>query len=113
MRREPGAEMVASLIGESLVSAVNHCEVVSKLTERGASSDTIRNSLGQFAYRIVAFDETLAFRAGLLRRETRSLGLSLGDRACLALAIREKLPVFTADRRWLELDLGIDIELVR
>lgn len=112
-RREPGAETVAAVIGLSLVSAVNHCEIVSKLIERGASPDTVRSSLGQLSYRIVPFDEDLAFRAGLLRRETRALGLSLGDRACLALAQRERLPAYTADQRWSKLDLDLDIRLVR
>lgn len=112
-RQEAGAEAVAEVIGGSLVSAVNHSEIVSKLTERGAAPDLIRKSLGQFPYRIVDFDAALAFHTGLLRSETRALGLSLGDRACLALARREKLPAFTADRRWADLDLDVDIRVVR
>jgi PIN domain nuclease of toxin-antitoxin system len=62
---------------------------------------------------VADFDAELAYRTGLLRRETRSFGLSLGDRACLALALREKLPVFTTDRRWRELRLGIEINVLR
>jgi len=110
---EPGAEIVSGLISLCVVGAVNHCEIVSKLTERDASPDTIRDSLKRFNYRIVDFDADLAFRAGVLWRDTRALGLSLGDRACLALAQREGLPVFTADKRWAELDLGVDIRVIR
>ncbi|MFZ1106612.1 MAG: PIN domain-containing protein [Hyphomicrobiaceae bacterium] len=62
---------------------------------------------------IVPFDEELARQTGALRPATRSLGLSLGDRACLALAQRERLPVLTADRSWAKLDLGIAITMVR
>lgn len=110
---ESCASGVAADIGNSLVCSVNHSEVVSKLIEWGVTAELIRTSLEQFSYRIVDFDAELAFSAGLLRRYTRDYGLSLGDRACLALALRENLPVYTADRRWAELDLNIDIRLVR
>jgi ribonuclease VapC len=46
-------------------------------------------------------------------RRIRHYGLSLGDRACLALAMELKLPVVTADRAWIDLDLGIDICVIR
>jgi PIN domain nuclease of toxin-antitoxin system len=61
----------------------------------------------------VDFDFALAAIAGRLRAATRSLGLSLGDRACLALAIERNCPVMTADRSWAKLNLGIPIQLVR
>ena len=55
----------------------------------------------------------LAVDAGLLREQTREQGLSLGDRACLALGIRENVPVLTADRAWAQLDLDVSVRLVR
>jgi ribonuclease VapC len=62
---------------------------------------------------VIDFDRALAMRAGLMRRATRAQGLSLGDRACLALAERLALPVLTADRVWADLDLGIEVVLIR
>lgn len=59
------------------------------------------------------FDTDLALRAALLRNSTRPYGLSLGDRACLALARREGLPVLTADRSWAKLDVGVEVVLIR
>jgi PIN domain nuclease of toxin-antitoxin system len=55
----------------------------------------------------------MARQTGALRPATKALGLSLGDRACLALARRERLPILTADRSWAKLDLGIPIKVMR
>lgn len=62
---------------------------------------------------VIAFDAAMAVRAGALRPVTRSLGLSLGDRACLATAQQLKLPVITADRTWQKLDVGVEVHIVR
>jgi PIN domain nuclease of toxin-antitoxin system len=70
-------------------------------------------SLARMAFIVVAYDLTLARRAGELRLPTRRFGLSVGDRACLALAERERLPAYTTDRTWAKLNLGIDIRLIR
>jgi PIN domain nuclease of toxin-antitoxin system len=62
---------------------------------------------------VVDFDRSQAEQAGLLAKQTRSRGLSLGDRACLALAAREAAPVLTADRIWATLKLDVEIRLIR
>lgn len=99
--------------GGSVVSAVNHSEVVSKLIESIGDEVALEDALGFLTYEIVDFDADLAVRTARLRPLTRTLGLSLGDRACLALALREDLPVVTADRQWSHVDLGLDIRLAR
>ncbi len=110
---EPGSDGVDALAGEALISAVNLAEVLSKLTERGLSQRDADGIVYRYRLEIVPFDEELARQTGALRPATRSLGLSLGDRACLALAQRERLPVLTADRSWAKLDLGVAIRVVR
>lgn len=113
INREPGAELVVSALEFASISAVNYAEVASKLIERGFSFDAARMSIEQIGINVVVYDDEQAIRTGELRRATKQRGLSLADRACLALAEREKAPVLTADRQWAALDLEIDIRLIR
>lgn len=113
MYEEPGADLVRAAASRAVISSVNHAEVVSKLMDDGFSPMEAEETIEALAYDIVAFDQNHAFAAGLLRRNTRSLGLSLGDRACLALAVQIGRPVLTADQRWSKLDLGLDIRVIR
>lgn len=113
MNTEPGANRVIEVLDDALLSAVNHAEVITKLVERGIDREIARSTVLKVGVQVVDFGIDLADRTGELRRDTRHLGLSLADRACLALAERERAPVLTADRTWAKLDLGIDIRLIR
>jgi PIN domain nuclease of toxin-antitoxin system len=110
---EPGADLVASLLQTAVISTVNLAEVVSKLAEAGMPEPTIRTVISELGLKTVSFDETLAFRAGLLRPATSKYGLSLGDRACLALGQHLRKPVLTADRMWRSLKLNVGVRLIR
>lgn len=110
---EAGAEFVASYIGRGAVNTVNLAEVASKLAERGGTRSQIAAIVDELAREEHSFSSDLALDTGLLRPATRHLGLSLGDRACLALAVRLALPVVTADRGWGALDLTIPVVSVR
>ena len=110
---EPGGSTVAATADHLLMSAVNYSEVVAKLAERGASRENAEFMLSAIVVEVVPFDAAQAVDAGMLRPVTRSLGLSFGDRACLALGRQRSVPVLTADRHWLDVDLGIDIRLTR
>jgi PIN domain nuclease of toxin-antitoxin system len=111
---EPGHEEVArALAARAVISAVNLAEVVGKLAEAGMPEESIREALEGLELDVVAFDRGLAYRAGLLRPATRALGLSLGDRACLALAAFGEREALTADRSWGSLDLGIPVRQIR
>jgi ribonuclease VapC len=110
---EVGGEMVAQIIGDSIISTVNIAEVVTKLVDRGASLQQTREALAMADYNIADFDRPLAEATGALVKHTRGRGLSLGDRACLALAQREQLPALTGDREWLDIVTGIEIRLFR
>lgn len=110
---EAGADVVQSLIGASVLSTVNVVEVASRLIDRGASPTEVAQLPFELDCRMAPFDTDLALRAALLRNSTRPYGLSLGDRACLALARREGLPVLTADRSWAKLDVGVEVVLIR
>ncbi len=111
---EPGSMQVATAISNgAAISAVNLAEVVAKLQERGASEAVIRATLMPLTLTVVAFDADLAYATGLLRTATRPAGLSLGDRACLALAQRLGVSALTTDRAWATLGLPIAVTVIR
>jgi len=110
---EPGHETVDRNLGSAAVCAVNVTEVITRLIDDSGAVDDALARLAALGLAVMPFDERLSLRAGALRGSTRNRGLSLGDRACLALAEREHVPVLTADRAWAGLAIGIDIRLIR
>lgn len=113
LRAEAGGDLVGPLMDVSLLGAVNLTEVATRLLDLGASAADIDGLPERLRCQVIPFDADLALRAGLLRVQTRHLGLSVGDRACLALAQRDGLPAFTADRAWAKLDVGVEVVLIR
>ena len=112
-QRGPGAERVAGALDGALVSTVNWAEVVQKSVSRAVAITGMREELLGTGVSFEVFTEQQAETAGKLWMETRSLGLSLGDRACLSLASERALPVLTADRDWKKLHLDLEIEIIR
>jgi ribonuclease VapC len=110
---EPGADHVAERMSGALLSAANHAEVVAKLVDRGTPREQILEIMGQLDVEVVPVDQAQATTAGLLRDSTRSAGLSLGDRLCLALAISRDAVALTTDRVWADLELGATVEVAR
>jgi ribonuclease VapC len=100
------------IVGAS-ISAVNLCEVLEKLYADGLTKAQADAAVAQLDLSVVAFEEVHARTAALLRPLTRQAGLSLGDRACLALGCVLRMPVVTADRVWQNVDVGIEIVLIR
>jgi PIN domain nuclease of toxin-antitoxin system len=114
MLDEPGRDRVeAALTAGAIISAVNFAEVVSRLVDYGLSDERVAHDIEQLDLDIVSLDAETAWAAGLLRRPTRTIGLSLGDRACLALGAATGLAVLTADRTWSGLGLDLEVSLIR
>jgi ribonuclease VapC len=114
LNREPGADkLTPQLLRTASASTVNLAEVQSKLISRGIDPEDAWEAALSPIHEIEPFTPEQAKTAGSLIRQTKALGLSIGDRACLALAIALKAPVYTADRLWKNLKLGIPIHLVR
>ena len=112
IREEPGGEAVAGAVARARMSAVNFAEVVSYLTYAGVPPAQIEDMLTPLSVVVIDADVELAWMAGRQRKATAQAGLSLGDRFCLALAMRDRLPAWTADRQWRTISNSIDAEVV-
>jgi ribonuclease VapC len=110
---EPGAEMLTpALLAHAAGSAVNLAEVQAKLVSRGWTSEQAWEDATSPLREVLSFDEEQARMAGDLITQTHQLGLSLGDRACLALGIALKLPVYTAEKSWKKLKLSVPVHVI-
>ena len=113
LHEETGHESVASALSGSLICSVNWSEVVQKSVAHGVAPDGLRGDLAALGLAVVPFSAEDAELAATLWPATRVFGLSLGDRACLALARQRRLPAFTTDRIWGELAVNIEIRVIR
>lgn len=111
--REPGADVVVGLLKDSVMSAVNAAEVIQKLAQKGMSLESAEDYLRRFVGEVKSYTLSQATLTASLAPRTLPLGLSLADRACLALAKHMNLPVLTADQIWSKLDIGVTVEVIR
>ena len=111
---EPGQEMLTDeVLAGAVASTVNLAEVQGSLVRRGVSGDEAWSRAMVPISQAVPLTEDQARVAGNLAAETRAHGLSLGDRACLALALDLRVPVYTADRVWKKLRLSVPVHVIR
>ncbi len=111
---EAGAEkLTPRLLGDAIASTVNLAEVHSKLISRGLKPEDAWDAAISPVRESAPFTEEHAKIAGSMLAQTRKLGLSLGDRACLALGVALHAPVYTADQSWKSLQIGVRIHLIR
>lgn len=112
---EPGAAKVEALLheGRAVIGAANLAEVVAKLVDQGMSDAEAQAVQEGLALEVAPLTVDVALAAaGRLRRPTRTLGLSLGDRCCLALAQALDAGVVTAERPWKSLK-GFRFDFIR
>jgi len=113
LNQEAGSEkLTPELLDAAVSSAVNLAEVQGKLVGSGLSPDDAWEATLSPIRETVAFTSDHARLAGDLVAQTRALGLSLGDRACLALGLALKAPVYTADKSWKSLKVGVRIHII-
>lgn len=113
LNEEAGNELVEDAIGDCSISAVNYCEAIGKLIDAGVPEAEARHTVDLLNIEIVDLDANLAFQAALLRPVSRRLGLSLGDRCCLALGISRKATILTSERSWSKLKIGAKVDVIR
>ncbi|MCU0935700.1 MAG: type II toxin-antitoxin system VapC family toxin [Gammaproteobacteria bacterium] len=113
LHREPGGERVGTVLDGASISAVNWSEVIQKSLRKGVEVQGMLEEVTDLGLTVEPFTPAQAEQAARLWAQTRGLGLSLGDRACLALALDRSAPVLTADRDWGSLALGVEVQLLR
>lgn len=114
LNQEPGADnLTPELLSSAAAGAVNLAEVQGKLVQHGLSPDEAWEAALSPVREAVAFTPEQAKITGALIAQTRTVGLSLGDRACLALGLTLDAPVYTADRSWKNLKVGVRIHVIR
>lgn len=114
IKGETGADIVESFLGSIVMSTLNISESAGILIDLGMSMDEARDSIEPFIDVIVSLDIQQSYDIALLKKLTSNKGLSIGDRACIALGIQMKLPIYTADKVWAKLDIeGANIILIR
>ena len=113
LKSEPFTKFDPTRLVRATVSTVNMCEVLSKLHDDGLTPAQADAAAARLELEVVAFDMVQAAVAAELRLKTRSRGLSLADRACLALGDQLGCAVVTADRAWAKLHVGVEVILIR
>ena len=112
---EPGGEKVAAVADAAAISANNIAEVATKFADKGVPQETIVATLADLELEVHDVDTAMAISIGALRASTRTAGLSLGDRSCLALAKALGVPAVTTDRAWVDIAeaSGVEVRLIR
>jgi PIN domain nuclease of toxin-antitoxin system len=113
MRAEEGADRVSATIDQAVIGAVNLAEVTSKLVREEIAIGVVHEWIDALELDVRPFDRELAYAAGALLPATRTQGLSLGDRACLAFAHALGAAALTTDRAWRGLEVAVAIEVIR
>lgn len=113
LRKEPDAEKVAAILTRCCICAVNLAETYAKMIEYGKPLEAVAYQVERLRIPVVDFSTELARIAASLWKPTRAAGLSLGDRACLALALKTSLPALTTEAEWEKCSLGIQVIKIR
>jgi PIN domain nuclease of toxin-antitoxin system len=110
---ETGADKVRPMIPHAMISAVNFCETVQRLRRGGMPIEVVTMMLTPLVPEPVAFDRETALVAASIHEKTRGQGISLGDCACLALAMMRGVPAVTAERKWDKCELDVKVIQIR
>ena len=110
---EPGAEIVRAALPTACMSAVNYAEAISKLIDEGLPFAEAGNVIDRLYCEVIEADKSRSALVGSMRDATRRAGASMGDRFCLQLGRELGVPVLTTDRRWKDLDVGVEVVVIR
>jgi ribonuclease VapC len=112
LKGESSIEALPTLLAQGIVSTINLAEVGDYYAQYGHERSRIADMISALGMAAMPLDSDLALDAALLKPSTRSIGASLADRCCLALARRLNLPALTGDRKWAEISEAVGVEIV-
>ena len=112
LQDEPGADFVGQHLSYSAISSVNLAEVASVLNKLGMQDMEMQQLFVDLDLPVIDYDQETAVATGGIRKMTVGKGLSLGDRACLMTAKKQRYSVVTADKVWVEYQELLEIEIV-
>lgn len=114
LAKEKGFEVIKRHLKNAIISSVNIAEVYKYcIDKQNLTADECKNIMGISGIKIIDFDEKQALIAADIYPKTKGYGLSLGDRACIALAIEKKHPILTCDKIWEKINLDVKFIMVR
>ncbi len=114
LRDEPGADFINAHLSDAAISTVNYQEVLQRLLDQGLGPDASLSMISDLSVEVVAHDRHDAVTAAGLAQATKKYGGGLGDRSCMALAIKLGVPALTIDRAWAQLAIpGLTVLLAR
>ncbi len=113
LKEETGSKTIEKYLDKGVMSAVNFSEVIAQLIKHGMPEKMALSTVNSLGLTVIPFDSQNAYDAAVLIKNTSKTGLSMGDRACLALAQSLKKPAITADKAWGKLDVQINIKIFR
>lgn len=113
LNSEPGADIVAAVLHDAVISSVNYSEVLKKTIERKGSPEQVAHIIRDLAVAIIPFDAAHAEATAALYPDTKPFGLSLADRTCLALGLQRRATVFTTDSKWKLVKVSLKVKLIR
>jgi PIN domain nuclease of toxin-antitoxin system len=114
LRKERGADKVEAALTRSCISAVNLAESFGKMVEYGKPLEAVAYQVERLQIPVVPFDTEMARVAASLWKVTRGVGMSLGDRACLSLALKTSAAALTTEQEaWDKVDVGVKIIKIR
>ena len=114
VRGEPGADLIGRHVGSATISAVNLQEVYKELLDQGLDAETASDTVAALDLEVMSHGEGDAMGSARLASATKRFGRGLGDRSCMALAIRLGVPALTTDRAWAKLDVaGLQVIVAR
>ncbi len=112
--KEKGYELIKNHLKDAIISSVNIAEVYKYcIDSQNLTKDEARSLVKLIDIKIINFDEEQAIITAELINKTKQYGLSLGDRACIALAILKNLSIITCDKIWQKADVGVKFIMAR
>jgi len=112
--KEKGFEVIKQHLKNAIISSVNIAEVYKYCIDvQNLTEDECNDIVNISGVKIIEFDQKQALTTAQIYPKTKKYGLSLGDRACIALAIEKECSVLTCDKIWEKVHIDVEFIMAR